>query len=171
MHASSLNTMTKFVTTLSGEGSVLDIGSRDINGSYRFLFEGWDYTGLDIVAGPNVDYVPDDPYAWTELKDDSFDVVISGQAIEHIEFPEKTFVEIARVLKPGGVICIIGPTVGGSHSEPWYRDVTMEYMSKLTKGVDFEIKNLAITNEPVWYDCVLIAEKPKEKKASGKRQS
>ncbi len=34
--------------------------------------------------------------------DDSFDVVISSNVLEHIEQPEIAFAEIARVLRPGG---------------------------------------------------------------------
>ena len=40
--------------------SVLDVGSFDINGSYRNLFtedRTWVYTGVDTRKGPNVDYV------------------------------------------------------------------------------------------------------------------
>ena len=41
-----------------GGGSVLDVGSYDVNGTYRPLFPaGWDYLGVDIEKGPNVDLV------------------------------------------------------------------------------------------------------------------
>ena len=36
---------------------VLDIGSLDINGNNRFLFENYEYIGLDIGEGNNVDIV------------------------------------------------------------------------------------------------------------------
>ena len=171
MHPSSLATMKQFRATLPDKGSVLDVGSLDINGSYRYLFDGWNYTGLDIVAGLNVDYVPDDPYDWKELKDNSFDAVICGQTVEHIETPEKTFAEIARVLKPGKPICVIAPTVGGSHHEPWFRDVTIDYMTELAEAAGLEVKNCTVTNQSVWYDCILIASKPKQVKDDGKSKS
>ena len=37
--------------------NVVDIGSLDINGNTRFLFEDFEYTGVDIGEGPNVDVV------------------------------------------------------------------------------------------------------------------
>jgi hypothetical protein len=41
------------------EVSVLDMGSYDVNGSYRHLFneERYQYTGVDTEEGPNVDVV------------------------------------------------------------------------------------------------------------------
>ena len=36
---------------------VLDIGSLDINGSNRDLFENCDYIGLDVGEGKNVDII------------------------------------------------------------------------------------------------------------------
>lgn len=99
---------------------VLDVGSQGINGTYKdlFSFEGVEYVGMDAEAGPNVDLVPRDPYDWTELEDDSFDVIVSGQTLEHVEFPWLTMVQIARKLKPGGLACLIAPSRGREHRYP-----------------------------------------------------
>jgi len=40
-------------------GLVVDIGSRNINGSVRPLFDGSPYLGIDLVAGDGVDIVAD----------------------------------------------------------------------------------------------------------------
>ena len=84
---------------------VLDIGSQDVNGTFKPLFNktGWHYVGLDIEAGPNVDLIPEEPYYWDEIASGSYDVVISGQAYEHTEFFWLTQLEISRVLKVGGI--------------------------------------------------------------------
>jgi len=37
------------------EGKTLDVGSFDVNGSLKDLFD--DYTGIDMREGPNVDIV------------------------------------------------------------------------------------------------------------------
>jgi SAM-dependent methyltransferase len=99
---------------------VLDVGSLDVNGTYRPFFTdpAWSYTGLDVVPGPGVDTVVADPYQWTEFSDDSFDVVVSGQALEHIEHPWRTMEEIARVVRPGGVVIVIVPSAGPEHRHP-----------------------------------------------------
>ena len=38
---------------------ILDIGSYDVNGTLKPIFEKGNYIGLDMEAGPNVDVVSD----------------------------------------------------------------------------------------------------------------
>src|SRR5262249_48924013 len=83
-----------------------------------FVDPAWTYTGLDVVAGPGVDTVVADPYYWSELGEASFDVVVSGQALEHIEYPWRTVEQMARVLRPGGVAFVIAPSSGPEHRHP-----------------------------------------------------
>ena len=53
----------KYVTTKS-KLKILDVGSYDVNGNYRSIFEsmGHKYNGLDMERGPNVDIVPQNIY-------------------------------------------------------------------------------------------------------------
>lgn len=162
MHAESIQEMKEFADKYVGANAkVLDVGSLDINGSYRGLF-GKGYVGLDIVPGPNVDLCVDDPYGWPlEIK--SFDVVISGQAFEHIEFPEKTMLEISRVLKPGGYCCIIAPSAGPKHDYPKdYRRFDVKSLRQLAKDGSLKVISAVVNETPVWNDAVLIGQKPKK---------
>ena len=123
MHQSSLLRMKWFKNNyLSKEKkySILDVGSYGVNGTYKELFidDNFSYCGLDVEDGPNVDLVPKNIYSWQEIKDDQFDVVISGQAFEHIEFFWITMQEIARVLKKDGLVCIIAPNGFEEHRYP-----------------------------------------------------
>lgn len=149
---------------------ILDIGSTDVNGSYRNLFEknNWEYYGADIVKGKNVDIILYDHYNWKKIKSDSYDVVISGQAFEHIEFFWVTILEIARVLKSGGVCCIIGPSAGVEHKYPF--DCWRFYpdgLKALAHYANLEPIEVYTEFEPVqysdaselWKDSVLIARK------------
>lgn len=99
---------------------ILDLGSMDVNGSYRPLFDEpvWKYIGLDMAPGDNVDIVLDNPYSWKEIKSSSVDILISGQAFEHIEYFWITMLEIEHLLKPGGLCCIIAPSSGFEHKYP-----------------------------------------------------
>ena len=116
MHGSSLENMKRFRDKyLHDKGTVLDVGSQDVNGTYKPLFEGWEYTGLDTCPGSNVDIVVKDAYNWSEIQSDYYDLAVSGQAFEHIEYPWLTMSEIARVLKTGGLCCIIAPSSGPAH--------------------------------------------------------
>ncbi len=102
------------------ELTVFDLGSMAVGGSYRAIFskERWRYTGLDLTKGENVDLVLSDPYNWLEIDSESVDVLVSGQAFEHIEYFWETIREIARILKPGGLCCIIAPSGGPEHKYP-----------------------------------------------------
>ena len=98
---------------------VLDVGSYNVNGCYRNIFtdKGYEYKGLDMEDGSNVDVVPRNTYKWDEIETNSFDAVISGQALEHIEFFLATVAEMVKT-KDGGLICIIAPKGFEEHRYP-----------------------------------------------------
>jgi SAM-dependent methyltransferase len=97
----------------------LDIGSYDVNGSYRTLFDSakWRYTGVDLEKGPGVDVVLTSPYRFP-FASRSKDVIVSGQAFEHVEYFWMSWLEMIRVLKPGGLIFLIAPSRGPEHRYP-----------------------------------------------------
>jgi SAM-dependent methyltransferase len=103
--------------------TVIDFGSQVVDDqglSYRPIFarKNWKYTGVDITPGNNVDLVVSKPYDWSEIPSNNADVVISGQAFEHIPYFWVTAYEIARILKQGGIAIIIAPSSGGVHRYP-----------------------------------------------------
>ncbi len=177
MHWSSYKNVRKFVDEYLAHDrdkplSIADIGSMDVDlvGSYRTLFDApnWRYIGVDLAPGANVDMVLRDPYCWRELSGNSLDVVVSGQALEHIEFFWLTFLEIHRVLKPGGLCCLVAPSAGPEHRYPvdcwrFYPDG----FRAMAKYANLEVLDVfAQWDEarhpewdPVWNDCVLIARK------------
>ena len=88
---------------------ILDVGAMDVNGGYRPLMApAWKYTGCDIAPGANVDLVQLSPYHIQDQAAD-YDVVISGQCLEHVEMPFLLVREIARVLKPCGLCFLVAP--------------------------------------------------------------
>lgn len=121
MHGSAYREMEKFARSLPDVPLMIaDIGSMDVNGSYRPLFSKpkWSYTGLDIAAGSNVDVVLDGHYEWKNVKASAFDVIISGSTLEHTKYPWLVMSQIARILKPGGRMCMIAPYSWGYHEHP-----------------------------------------------------
>ena len=98
---------------------VLDVGSLDINGSYRDLIEsrGWFYVGLDIKYGPNVDVVSKYPYLYP-YDDDTFDIVISGSTMEHVQAIWLWIPELIRILRPGGLLVVVAPHTYEIHRFP-----------------------------------------------------
>ncbi|MBN2793026.1 methyltransferase domain-containing protein [Trichloromonas sp.] len=122
MHHSSYRHMERLLDQHAAKyvsASIFDLGSFDVNGSYRPLFDrpGWVYRGIDLEAGPNVDIVLRDAYR-LPLPVDSADIFLSGQAFEHIPYFWITFLEVARVLKPGGLFFLIAPSRGPEHRYP-----------------------------------------------------
>jgi len=178
MHHSSMHRMSRFVKIyLSARTSeklrIVDFGSQDVNnGSYKSLFASpaWTYVGVDIVGGNNVDIVLSDFYAWSELPDDSVDVFVSGQAFEHIEYIWLSMLEIKRVLKPGGICCLIAPSaVGIIHRFPvdcwriqvdgWKALAKFAKLNVLICQTDWETLPVWTDGSHIWDDCVLIATK------------
>lgn len=153
MHTSTMIRMKWFVdhyVTKKGT-KILDVGSYDVNGSYKKLFNGMDiqYVGLDIETGPNVDVVMESPYSWDNLQDEEFDYIISGQAFEHIEYPWLTIKEIYKKLKVGGVICIIAPNSAPEHKYPFdcYRYFADGFQA-LAKWAGFTILDVSVAGIP-----------------------
>lgn len=151
---------------------VLDIGSYDQNGTYRDLFTDSNiiYTGLDMSMGPNVDIVPKDIYSWDAIENKSYDLVISGQVFEHIEYPWVTMKEIERILKPSGVCMIIAPNAGIEHKAPLdcYRFFS-DGLRALAKWAGLKVWHSGVAGVPYmegtdewvseWNDSTLVAQK------------
>ena len=97
----------KFPTYFKG-CVVLDVGSGDINGNNRYLFEDCLYTGVDVCAGPNVDLVM--PIHTAAIPDASRDTIISTEMLEHDPNFHASLSAMLRILKPGGLLLL---TAGG----------------------------------------------------------
>lgn len=132
-----------------GNCKVLEIGSLDINGSVKDFFVNCDYTGMDISEGKNVDIVcQGQDY---DGPDNTFDQVISCEAMEHNPHWVETFQNMVRVCKPGGLILMTCATLGRkehgtARTDPYASPLTVEqgwnYYHNLLPA-DFE-KNLAL---------------------------
>ncbi len=180
MHLSSLEKMRDFTARHLADAAdrpleILDLGSADIGGTYAQFFDNpkWNYRGVDLAPGPNIHVVLSNPYNWRELPTHCADVFISGQTFEHIEFFWLTMLEIARVLKPGGLCCIIAPSRGPIHRYPvdcwrFYPDG----FAALARYADLEILEILHDGEDCpsspdkseeWGDLVLVARKKENK--------
>ena len=102
-----------------GQARLLDVGSFNVNGSYKpiAIGRGWQYTGLDLAPGKGVDIVADDPYYYP-FEDGQFDIVISGSTMEHVECLWLWVPELARLIRPGGLLAIITHTHWIYHPHP-----------------------------------------------------
>jgi len=171
MHRESYEEMWQNLTRYCGEAlreprAVVDVGSRDINGTYRGLMPGcWSYLGLDLGPGRNVDRVMPSAFD-TGLADGYADIVLCGQVLEHCTDPPKLVREIARILRPGGWCFLVAPAVWVRHRFPvdcWR--ILRDGMRALIQGAGLEC--LTGYERPLgrhgWVDCWGVGRKPKQK--------
>jgi SAM-dependent methyltransferase len=83
--------------------AILEVGSYDVNGGIRQLFYGAKrYVGVDLCEGPGVDVV-----AYGHELDhpaDSYDIALSGECFEHDAHWRSTFLNMVRLVRPGGLV-------------------------------------------------------------------
>jgi len=81
--------------------NILDVGSGDINGNNKFLFENCNYNGNDVIQAPNVTIVSktkDLPF-----ENNTFDTIISTECFEHDPTYKESLLKIYDMLKPHGL--------------------------------------------------------------------
>jgi len=126
--------------------SILDIGSRRVNKQpwdYRSIFEpNYKYTGMDIVAGLNVDIVG------YENIIKRYDVVISGQVMEHVERPWEWLKDLIPYFKK--YICIIAPWTAREHRHP------IDTFRFLPDGMRILFKDAGIKDLEIIKDASLV---------------
>jgi SAM-dependent methyltransferase len=129
---------------------VLDVGSLNINGHNRFLFENCSYLGLDIGPGSNVDVVSLGHLY--DAKDGSFDVIISTEAFEHDMYYEETIKNIMRMLKDGGMFIFTCASTGrpehgtiksdGTIAAPLLQNVSNEWANYYKNLTENDIRSI-----------------------------
>ena len=130
MHHNSMREMRKFIQQfldVNKKIKILDVGSLNVHEkkpdySYRRYFvddsndnSNWEYVGMDIIAGNNVDIVSNDLYHYP-FEDNSFDVVISGSTMEHVEDIYAWVKELTRITND--LIFILVPNSAREHKHP-----------------------------------------------------
>lgn len=125
-------------------GAVLDCGSLDINGNNRYLFDGCQYTGIDIVAGRNVDVV-------TRIHEFSpgktYKTVISTEMLEHDEYWRASLQNMFALTQPGGLLLLTAagtgrPEHGTSEHHPGDSPLTHGYYKNITAQMIAEALDL-----------------------------
>jgi hypothetical protein len=102
---------------------ILELGSREVSGkSYaRGEFNKATYVGFDYHPGENVDVVGDahklSSYFGAE---ENFDIIYSSACFEHFAMPWVVALEIAKLLKVGGLVFIETHFSFSSHERPWH---------------------------------------------------
>ena len=119
---------------------VLDCGSSDINGNNRQFFrDNYQYTGVDIAPAPNVDVVtPIHLYKTDEL----YDVVLTGEMLEHDKTWKESIRKMISLVRPGGLFIMTcaapgRPEHGTTQEDSWASPHTNDYYRNIS-ATDFE---------------------------------
>lgn len=85
-------------------------------------------------------------------QDNSYDVVVNTQVLEHVEFPQKVINEFYRILKPGGKLFLTAPQGWGIHEEPYhFFNFTKFGLESLFKNAGFKIIFIKPRGGIFWY--------------------
>ncbi len=87
--------------------TVVEFGSRDVNGTIRPLLGQADYTGVDIEEGPNVDVVMD-----ATLWEGKADIILCLEVLEHTPDLKGFAQAIVSNLNPNGIALVTCATHG-----------------------------------------------------------
>ena len=126
---------------------VLDVGSGCA--PYRHLFENCQYYTQDFGREPGTQgkYAPLDfecDITSIPVANGTFDVVVCTEVLEHLPEPILAIKEIARVLRPGGVVLLTAPLGSLLHQEPFhfYGGYTPHWYREFLPRHQLEIRSL-----------------------------
>jgi SAM-dependent methyltransferase len=126
MHPAAYEYVKGIATLLGKRGRVLDIGSRNTNGTVKPLFPGAQYVGLDYKPGIGADIVADAAKWRPKAGEPLFDTVVSTEVLEHTPFGKDICQTAYDVLLPGGVFILTAAGAG--------RPAHGEHLNQLTSA-------------------------------------
>ena len=143
------------------KGDLLELGCGEGRGIHELSPLVNSYTAVDKIGEvvdrlekqyPDINFIHTNIPPFQDLKDNSFDWVVSFQVIEHIREDRYFLEEIYRVLKPGGQCIITTPNKKMSLTRnPWHvREYTEKELTDLSASIFDQVEAKGITgNEKV----------------------
>lgn len=121
-------------------GDVLEIGVGEGYGSKTLAPNAKTYTGIDKFKALNqenlqgIKFIQMNVPPFSGVADNSFDVIVTFQVIEHIDNDDLFVKEIQRILKPGGKLIMTTPNIKMSLTRNPYhtREYTHQQLGALT---------------------------------------
>jgi len=152
----------------SPAAKVLEIGPDVSPSSYRAIVDPKQERMWDTVDFPRnftTTFTLTNEYSFP-IESDAYDLVLSGQVIEHVRKIWVWMKEVARVCKPGGLIVTIGPVSWPYHEAPidcWRiypegmkalcDDAGLEVLTCTTESLEAKEFNFTIPGRsPEWQD-------------------
>jgi SAM-dependent methyltransferase len=140
---------------------ILEVGSYDFNGSPRPLFmslQPAEYIGVDMLMGPGVDLVGKAEELVDLFGEQSFDVVVTTEMMEHVRHWRPAVSHLKRVLRPGGFLILTTRSIGTPYHGYPYDFWRYEIDDLRAIFGDFEI--LKLERDPEAIGVFLLARRP-----------
>lgn len=148
----------KFSNSLTKKVSILDVGSG--SSPYRNLFKNHEFKTHDFKQLSSDQLLHKDGYGQIDyvsdiekipVKNNSFDVIICTEVLEHVPNPIEALKEMARILKTGGKLLITTPLGSHIHQEPYhfYGGFTPFFYEKYLN--EFSFKQISIVPNGGFY--------------------
>ena len=133
---------------------ILEIGSREVTGpsNARKEFSKAEYIGFDFYPGNNVDVVGDAHKLSSYFKkEEKFNIIYSSACFEHFAMPWLVAIEIAKLLKVGGIVFIETHFSFSSHERPWhfFQFSDMALRTLFSNALGFECIEAGMSNPMV----------------------
>jgi SAM-dependent methyltransferase len=126
----------RIIPTLNGK-VVLDMGAKDMR--YAHYFKNSTYVALDIEPLITSGVMVQGDAHNLPFADNTFDIIISTEVIEHTTWPWIVLQELARVLKPNGKLVISWPWLYPITHHDYWR-IHLESMKKLATKNNLKIE-------------------------------
>lgn len=138
------------------KGDVIETGCGEGRGLDLLAPKSDSYTAVDKIQAvidnlkgkyPDITFIQSNIPPLSGIADNSFDVAISFQVIEHIKKDKKYLRELFRVLKPGGKAIITTPNIKRTLTRnPWHiREYTADQLKALGKEVFTKVEMKGIS--------------------------
>lgn len=133
---------------------VLDLGAGECR--YSFFFKNCIYLAMDFVQGDSkwdyskLDFIADicKPYF---IKSESVDYCLNTTTLEHLKEPSHFFIEVNRILKPGGMLYLYVPFVYHEHQAPYdYFRYTSYGLKYLVEKSGLNLISIKPSNRPLY---------------------
>ena len=143
------------------KGEMLEVGCGEGRGVGLLAPLAENYTAIDKIQGvinelknqyPNYQFIQDNIPPFSGIADNTYDVIVSFQVIEHIKNDRLYLEELKRVLKPGGKALITTPNIKLTLTRnPWHiREYTASELTDLASSIFSKVQMKGVAgNEKV----------------------
>jgi predicted SAM-dependent methyltransferase len=148
------------------DAKTLDVGCG--NDIYKEFFPNITTVDIEERPGVSVDIIAD-AHDLHVIEDNSFEIILCAEVLEHLHTPSKAIAEFYRVLKPGGLLLLTTRFVFPLHDAPgdYYR-YTKYGLRHLLKDFSIEeckeeaktVETLAVLFQRIGFQCDTLYFRP-----------